>query len=662
MPLALSMVVAATILVVPGTLLGLALRLRGLWLLGLAAPLSLASIGAAGILAAWLRLPFSAWQPVVLALAAAAVVLGARRQLEGRGLWRATGADHRIERWTVAALAAASATTIVLFLVLVGDPNAISQTYDGVFHLNAVAWILDTGDASSFHLYRITHPGEDNEFYPAGWHALVALVVQLAGPALGATPIAVASNGAWIATTVIIWLPGVALLARTVAGRRHGLPVEAVAVALAAVAAPAPWMLLGWGTLYPTGLATALTPAGLAIAAELLRRRDRAAWAPLAAAGLGWLVAGVVAHPRSMLTFALLVVPLLGFRFVEWARASARQGRVRRVVVVCSALAAAAAGVLAIGWWYVYRAFDVAERPISDHLNGGPATATQSFGDALLGGLAWAVPPPDGVGDAAPQLAFAVLALAGLAIAIRSRRMRWLVVAWALVILLYAAAAGSNSDLAKILTGLWYKDKYRLLAPLATVGIPVAAIAISTFAQRIRRGARAIATAAATALAAALALLLGFTPLGAAVHRTFADSEFVSADDRALMGRLGEHMDEGAVIVGNPWDGSTLTWALGGVESLFPHLAGEWTADEELLAHHLDAAATDPAVCDAVERTGARYLYRSEGLLWGSPPEAGWFWGIDGAREDTGVLELVDREGGSTLYRISACDAGSERG
>ena len=46
MPLALSMVVAATILVVPGTLLGLALRLRGLWLLGLAAPLSLASIGA----------------------------------------------------------------------------------------------------------------------------------------------------------------------------------------------------------------------------------------------------------------------------------------------------------------------------------------------------------------------------------------------------------------------------------------------------------------------------------------------------------------------------------------------------------------------------------------------------------------------------------------
>ena len=43
------------------------------------------------------------------------------------------------------------------------------------------------------------------------------------------------------------------------------------------------------------------------------------------------------------------------------------------------------------------------------------------------------------------------------------------------IVLLYAAAAGSNSDLAKLATGLWDKDKYRILAMLPTIAVPVVA-------------------------------------------------------------------------------------------------------------------------------------------------------------------------------------------
>jgi hypothetical protein len=311
MSLTIGILAAIGLLLLPGGILGIALGLRGLWLAALAAPFSLASTGLAGILAAWLGLPFAAWQPLALAVAGSAAVLAIRLPLQRRSLWRRFGRIDTSTRWTGAAFVAASALTILVFFMTVGDPRSISQSYDGVFHLNAVAWILDTGDASSFHLYRITHPGDDNEFYPAGWHSLVALVVQLAGPLLGEVPIAVATNAVWLATTVLIWLPGVALLTRVVAGRGRGVPAEGIAVLLAAVATAMPWTLLGWGTLYPTGLATAITPVGLAIAASLLRRRDASRIAPLVIAAGLWAAAGVVAHPRALLSFVVLAAPLV---------------------------------------------------------------------------------------------------------------------------------------------------------------------------------------------------------------------------------------------------------------------------------------------------------------------------------------------------------------
>lgn len=657
MSLVLATLTAGSLLVLPGGAIGAALGLRGLWLVALSAPFSLACIGAAGVLVAG-RVPFAAWQPIGVAVVIAGVAMLARARLARRGYWQLLAFPERPGRWTAAAFIASAIGVIAIFVALVGHPYRVSQTYDAVFHLNAVAWILETGDASSFHLYRITHPGEDNEFYPAGWHGLVALVVQLTGSSLGPAPVAVATNATWLATTLLMWLPGVALLTRVVAGRSRagGPPAEAIAVVLAGVAVAAPWTLLAWGTLYPTGLATAITPAGLAIAATLLSRRDPHRFTPLLIAAALWGIGGIVAHPRSLFSCIVIAVPLVVLALVAWSRRNLRGGRRSRVWTAWGLVAGIATSGVALGWWYIYRAFDVANRPISDHLNGGPATATQDLGGALLAAVSWAVPPPDAVDTAAPQLALALAVIAGVVLGMRSRRLRWLAIAWILVVVLYAAAAGSNSDFAKLLTGLWYKDKYRLLVLLAVVGIPLAAIAIRRIGSSIAPRLRAAAYVVLPAVAALALVGPGFEPLASSINRTFSPSGFVNEDDFALMGRASEVVGRDAVIVGNPWDGSTLTWALGGVRTLFPHLAGEWSPDEVQIAQHLDRALEDPTVCAAVARTGAHYLYRSPGLLWGQPPEAGWFVGIDRATESAGILTLVAREGSSALYRISACD------
>src|SRR5690606_7489460 len=105
----------------------------------------------------------------------------------------------------------------------------------------------------------------------------------------------------------------------------------------------------------------------------------------------------------------LLALPLSCAAYILWARRQVRMPRgPRRVAVVTTVLVASALAAVGAGVVYVYRNFDVANRPISDHLNGGPATATETLWSALLHAMGLALPPPDGVGEAQPQLALAL--------------------------------------------------------------------------------------------------------------------------------------------------------------------------------------------------------------------------------------------------------------
>ncbi|MFC0682043.1 DUF6541 family protein [Lysobacter korlensis] len=666
---------AILLLLAPGGLIAYSLGLRGLILVATAGPITLAGAGVLGVILGELGVPFSVWGVLAAALLAAALVLLTRRLLRQRRPVRLLADAGGRTPWQVWLAVAVSGLAIAVgAIVAVGTADSVSQSYDAVFHLNAAAFVLQEGDASSFHLYRLSNPGDDLEFYPAAWHILTAMIAQVTGAGIPA-----AMNAAWVAVSVGVWVPGAVVLTDTLAGRAPNRRLLLAGAAILSSAFSAfPLLLLEWGTLYPTGLAYAQLPVGLALLVlavlsprgrEPLRDPDPVRLRPWVLLTL-WVAAAAFAHPRSLPTFAVFVAPLVVYLLIRWARRGWLEGRRRRVALVLGGVTAGTLLAAVAALVVVFRFYRVGARPIADRLNGGPATARQGFFESLLQGLTHSVVigPPEG--PLAPLLLLAALTLGGLWLAVRRPQYRWIVVAYVGLVLLYAFAAGSNSDLAKVLTGLWYKDKYRLMSALPILAVPLAAAGLTAGVAVLRSwlGRRRVPWARTSALGAAALVVVAGTSwfsasqsgVRASITTMFSvpevtDREILSADDRELLRQLPEHVPDGERVAGNPWDGTSLAWAIGDREPLFPHLTGNWDPDRRIVAERLDRAAEDPAVCAALDRLDTHYLVHSEDLLSGGDPQAEYFAPMTAAADAPG-FEAVARSGTSVLYRITACD------
>lgn len=652
----MAVAMAITWATLPGAVLATSIRLAGLWWFAALVPGSVAVIGTAGVFASWLGVPFGWGAPLLLALA-----LGAFIEVGRLITRRRFTMQPMLGQWNVAAGVSAAAIGISAIVLAIQFGSSVdltrefSQSYDGVFHLNAVAYVIDSGDASSFHLYRMTHLGDDNEFYPASWHAMAALVTETSYAS-----IPTAANAVWWATSALGWIPGIALLSSLVVRDRAGIG-GAIGAILGSATAAFPFLMLSWGTLYPTGLAYAILPFGVAIAITILTPWSRNSAGPVRwGIPVGWLVASCFAHPRSLFSFAALVFPLL----VSWAWNATRRnwqdprGR-RRTITIGVVVLGVLAVITTAGVSYVWRTYDVANRPIADHLNGGPARASQTIPDAVAQALV--LSPANAV--AFPALLLAIAVLCGMSVALRDPRARWMVASWCIIVLLFALASGSDSDLAKLATGVWYKDQQRLLAILPAVAVPLATIGILRVGEIVSAPrARTFIVAATTALVAVTAW---WSPAMSrelnAVRDTFAlqpagtPGVFVDEDEYEFLAKLNDHVPAGAIVAGNPWNGSAMSWAIGRRQALFPHLTGEWSPDALLVATSLDRARDDPAVCEAVHRLKITYMLDDPGMLWGNPAEAAAFHGISMAPASD-VLREVARAGDTVLYRIAACD------
>ncbi|MCR2793759.1 hypothetical protein NQ156_11855 [Microbacterium sp. zg.Y625] len=651
--------VAAALLVVPGALALAPLRMGWTARAALAGPLSVMVIGVAGIVAAGLGLSFSIWP--VLAVAA---VLALCAWLARRGGLQLPREPGRVWPLVLTWVLAAAVIAVVAFAA-VPSPTAVSQTYDNVFHLSAIAAILEGGDASSLTLRTLIETGDSFSFYPSGWHSLVALTVQVSG-----TSIPIAVNAAWLAVAAVVWLPGVAWFAQVcIPGSSRTAAL--VALPLGAAFGAMPYALLTWGTLYPTYLATALLPAAIAVpvlgwrgwrAARAGARRPLLWWSLAATA----LVAGAVAfgQPRVLVTWALLLaVPVVGVLAAAAGGAWRAGGAERtRLLWLAAAAAAGTIAVAAVGFWYLVTRLGLFERPLDDRLGGPQAQAVQSLGDGVWQVLAqsWLT----GVGGAptwpAPLLAAGVLV--GLVVAWRAPRTRWLVGSYALVAALYVLAAGSDDVVTKLATALWYKDKYRLSSALVVVAVVVATLGVMAVSRWIGRRVRAraaVAVGLAWLVAGASAVSLGATGVTDAVGYVFrmpdrAVDEVVSSRQIAFFSQLDDIVPEGQRVAGDPWDGSAWTQVFGGPEPVFPHVNGQWDADRQTIAWHLADIESNPQVCDALDRLMVRYVTYAPRAFGGGDPAGNHFPGPHAAVE-AGLFTLVATDGETSLYRIDQC-------
>ncbi|MEH0111010.1 DUF6541 family protein [Tersicoccus sp. MR15.9] len=654
---------AAALIVLPGGLVAWLWGARGLTLWGTApvVSISLASVGAVAMQVLHVRWSAPTYLGVTVAVLLVSFLLRLAwtmvRQRTFRPPTGATAMARPAYRWTSLAtvLVALGVPLVVLgvrFAQIFGHPDGISQTYDNVFHQNALQFIAQTGRASSLTLGSLDATSNAISFYPAAWHDIIS-VLNSALPIDGI----VATNLGNVVIGALVWPATSVLLTRTLFGFR---PLLLIATGVLATGFGIfPYLLVDFGVLYPNFLGLVLLPAVLAVIAHLLRLSTNLTRRPVRdlALAVAGLTALMLAHPSVGLTLLAVAFPfvLVWSLRLTW-RLPLRVAALRLLAgLVVPAVYVAVVGVA----WISFRPSKLASfwPPLG--------SVGQAWGEAVTSSP---------LGRPVPLL-IAVLTVLGVAAIVRWRSLPGycLLAATGITMWFYVVSAGfAKDDVRDLITRVWYNDSYRTAAQLAITTLPVAACGAawlagaiwSWFSRRWAAGSRRRTTASAlvgTAVAV-LALFLGTSDASVTDEQSHAtdmyrlddQSQLLTADEEAVLERLPRTTPADAVIAGVPGNGSALAYAIGDRMSLLMTASATPAAgDESVLYTQLGRISTDPAVC-----TAARRLKVTHVLDFGTQEinkMIHTYPGFVNLAKNPGVT-LVDSQGQAKLYELSACD------
>ncbi|WP_307083820.1 DUF6541 family protein [Arthrobacter agilis] len=655
------LLVTVAVMVVPGVLLSLGLGFRRLIAVGLAPLFSVAVAGVAAVLGSLIGIRWSIWLVLGASVVFSAIAFVLTRRFgrlprteeprpDGTGVLAAAGAG----------VVLGGALIAWRTVTLIGNPENIAQRFDNVFHLNAVEYIVSTGDGSSLTLGEMTGNTGAAAVYPAAWHSLAALVVQVTG-----TSVPIAVNALNIVIAAVVWPLSIVLLARIVAGKRPAVLLAAGVLSAAFIGFP--YLMMVWGPLFPYMLSVALLPAavGSVLLAVGMGRQVRAAVLPAVLAVLIAVAALGLSHMSTVNSLLLVSIPALAWALVRWPVTVSRIRTPLGAVILKSGIALAGLGLSVILWLKL--------RPVPYDVWGPHQTPGGAVGEVL------SYSP---MGFPLISLAVSVLGLVGIIHILRSGHHRWLLVSFALVGYLYVVDAGlERGPWRAVLTGIWYADTNRLAALLPLFGVLLGALgtgaAVTWLAglrtaatkgdgteERFlggRRSARRVGYAAGlTVLALLLAVSTQTEPLetylegGEQFYLRDTPTSILSSDEYELLERADQSLPEDAVIAGNPWNGSTLAFAFTGRKVLSYHLFETQSPAAIEVSESLRDAATDPRACDAVEETGVSYVldFGTQYLVEGGGE--GLFPGFDDLA-DSDAVRLVDEQGAAKLYEVVVC-------
>jgi hypothetical protein len=631
--------VALALAILPGAAIAYILGFRWISLAGLAPVFSFSIISITAIASSAIHLSWGLL-PLVLGTALAALLSWLVRLSLARWLpSRRSEQDGPLIKWALLGLALAAVAISARMVAIIGTPANISQTYDNVFHLNTLRYILDSGNASSLSLSGFAPSGiEVAGFYPAAWHDLTSLVAQLSGMSI---PISVS------ATTIVIgafvWPVGFIYLIRTISGARR-FPVVAAGV-IASGMAVFPYFMMSYGVLYPFMAGLALLPAVWAICIRALglgHDVERDLLPSLIALAIA--IPGIsLAHPSATMAIIVLcgplVLTLMIRQHIHWHRAGARWPR------IAAMYAGGVALVVLVG--YLFRKIQP----------GNVWKPQQTWTDALAQ-LAF-----DSLSFTGPAVVTMALIITGIVVLIHKRSQAWLAGTWFLFAALYAVGAAATSQRLRVaLIGVWYGDVHRVAALLTVVGCAVATVAIvwifdvmSSSSLRIR-WMRHTPIVAAAALVTLFALMQCFnlgtvTSLGRAEYAMDANSKLLTPDEEALLNEVAGIVPPDVKVIGNPWTGTPLVYAY---SNRVPLLSRPGVGDAKIsaISQHLQDALIDPQVCAAIKAHQVGFVLDfGDREVHGDHHE---YAGLQNLKDNPSVA-IAARVGDASLWRITAC-------
>ena len=339
--LAAATAVALALVFVPGVAITMAAGLRGLWIAAVAAPAGVSVIGIAAVVAPIVGLAWSMAAVGAVAVVAALVLLALRLLVWRRQPFDADTRSRSVVTLLAVVIAAVITTTQLIFVI--GSPENISQTFDNVFHLNAVRYILDHNNASPLFVASMTSAGAPPSFYPTGWHAVASLVVIVTG-----VSIPVASHATMLLFAAAAWPTGIILLTRTLGVHSR---VGLLAAGVAAASFPAfPLLPIDYGVLFPYMMGLSLVPASLAAVLGVrfaTSPAERARWLVVV---LGVIPGLAIAHPGALMAFLLFAAVIAALGVVSFLRSGAGR-RVKMLAGACAGVGV----VVFCGLWYMVR-------------------------------------------------------------------------------------------------------------------------------------------------------------------------------------------------------------------------------------------------------------------------------------------------------------------
>lgn len=625
-------------------------------------PISLSLLGVTAVIAQGIHMRWGIWPILFVSVAAAGTVLllrvmvfktNLRACLDFRPMWTMDDTGRRLWPYALAAFTIVAAMSFRVISLIIETPSRISQTYDNVFHLNAIQFILSTGNASPLAIANLD-PEFPSGFYPAIWHVLVATACQFTGATI---PV---GQSAMIAVTAsLIWPISAFFLTTRIMGNRISsyLCTFPFIVAFAQF----PFHLIDFGVLYPTFLAYSLLPAllGLVVMVFGLSAPPHDGYVlPLLVAAAS--APGILfAHPSAFLAAGLFTLPILMvwiWRHVK--SASAKQTAWKRpLLALLFILVFVSALVLA--WTKI--------RP-SKTASFWPPTMRpgQAIGEALtLSALTPYVP-----------WILCVFVALGIVAVLRKRGSFWIVVCFVMAAFLYGVVAGfPQGAIRDFFTQVWYNDANRVATLLPMFGIPLAALGLRLLGASLQEalvqlrpstktlnlyGVSALAIAALTS--GLLAVLLQVPrlnqPLAAVISNAKSEysldekSDLLTSDENKLLQRLGQHVPSGKLIMANPGTGASLAYSLAGRRTNLLAVGSSSSADDKYLIQNLVNLSSDPKVCGILNRRTIDFV-----LDFGSQEINNMKHEFPSSTDlaSANGLNIVDQEGAARLYAITGC-------
>lgn len=659
---------AVVVAFVPGYVMGWALRIPARLRVFLSPLLSFALVAVSAIVLgktgiAWSLISFVVVAAVLVAAAAGLMWLVGRRwpsAVAGSGDSSVSWPGNDVPvAWPVVGAVLGGFLVLHMTEDMVYGPEAFSQSLDNSFHMNAIRWIQEHGDASSLTLGAVSAADQQPAFYPAGWHDFVSLIYSTTG-----TSIATATIVTVLLAAGILWPCSLVALSLSIPKLRRlqALAIPAMICGFAAF----PGLLLRWGVLFPNLLGYALLPSFVALMVYLVQVMVRGEYAALLSLCLAALVgvAGLaLVHPNAVVSAMVFALPLVlaGVAWIVRSRELAsRQKWVRSALLGLVILGCVGA------WWFL--------RPGASASNTWEPMLTE--GEALYQFLFLGLENGNQLGDTFnPSHVVGFLALWGVGYLLYKRRNLWLIASWALIGYLWIIAATvPRGDFRLLMVGPWYTDHFRLAALVVFPSVLLAGIGLGgavegLFVRIMHAIPRDKQVKVAPALmGASMVLVLVVAGLTSRVpsvqeatlavskeYRVTPSSVVVTQDELNVINEIPKIVPKGDTIVNNPWDGSPFIYALADRHLTSYHFEFQISPKYAAIINDLKDAATNPEVCREVRQYRAYwYVHMENQLNFGPDAQKNYDALVEASATD--LMTPVYSSGPVVLYRITACD------